>query len=246
MSKPLERTTLLDALVIQLEQAIATGEYAPDTKLPTEGQLAAEYEVSRPIVREALAHLRERGYIETVNGRGTFVRQPNIETVSRSLLRHLQSQSRVEYSVDDLYEARRTVELESTGLAAARATASDLTLLEKHIETMKDTANVDLSAYTAADVSFHLQIAEATKNPLLSLLVTPLVDIIVHGMFESVQSEHEGMLSGVAEHTRILEKLREGDAVGAQAEMAAHLTRSREVHPRTMISTQHSQATQEN
>src|SRR5690625_2125140 len=207
MSKAIERTTLIDALVTQLEKAIATGEYAPDSKLPTEGQLASDYEVSRPVVREALVHLRERGYIKTVNGRGTFVRQPNIDTVSNSLLRELQTQSKKEYSVDDLYEARRTVELASTALASERATKADFDLLARHIETMEKNANVDLQAYTAADVSFHLQIAAATKNPLFSMLLAPLVDIIVHGMFESVQSSKEGMHRGVAEHKRVLEKL---------------------------------------
>lgn len=235
MSKPLERTTLLEALVERLEEAITLGEYAPDSKLPTEGQLATAFQVSRPVVREALAHLRERGYVETINGRGTFVRRPNIETVSRSLLKQLQASSEVEYSVDNLYEARRVVELESTALAAVRATAEDVAKLESILATMRRNANVNLSAYTAADVSFHIHIAEATKNPLFSLLVTPLVDIIVQGMFASVQHEHEGMLSGIAEHERILDKIRQGDPEGARREMAIHLERSREANPQNTI-----------
>jgi DNA-binding FadR family transcriptional regulator len=102
---------------------------------------------------------------------------------------------------------------------------------------MRKNAGVDLSAYTAADVSFHLQIAEVTQNPLFSLLVTPLVDIIVHGMFESVQMEHEGMLSGIAEHEKILDRLRAGDAEGAKREMESHLARSRAVHPAKVLPT---------
>jgi DNA-binding GntR family transcriptional regulator len=55
---------------------ITSGELAPGAQLPAERELAAEYGVSYDTIRRASALLRERGLIETVHGRGTFVIRP--------------------------------------------------------------------------------------------------------------------------------------------------------------------------
>ncbi len=59
-------------------QRINTGDLAPDTKLPSEIDLAAQYGVSRPTVRQALSELMQEGYLQRQKGRGTFVSRPGI------------------------------------------------------------------------------------------------------------------------------------------------------------------------
>ena len=59
MPSKVVRVSVIDEVVAQLEDAIAAGEYPPNTKLPGEADLAAQLGVSRPILREALARLRD-------------------------------------------------------------------------------------------------------------------------------------------------------------------------------------------
>lgn len=60
-------------IVDAITARIGTGDLAPGDKLPPERDLAAEFEVSYPTVRRATEVLRDRGLIETVHGKGTFV-----------------------------------------------------------------------------------------------------------------------------------------------------------------------------
>jgi GntR family transcriptional regulator len=56
-----------------IERDINAGRLAPDTRLPSEMELSAQYGVARVSVRRAMELLRERRKVVTVHGRGTFV-----------------------------------------------------------------------------------------------------------------------------------------------------------------------------
>src|ERR687883_1714586 len=87
--QPLQRLSLFEALGAQIEEWILSGQLEAGAKLPSEGSLGRQFEVSRPVVREALARLRERGLIETVSGSGTFVRHPDADHLADAVVRHL-------------------------------------------------------------------------------------------------------------------------------------------------------------
>ncbi|WP_225074756.1 GntR family transcriptional regulator [Streptomyces sp. CoT10] len=65
---------LYQQLAAAIREAILTGEFAPDSLLPSEAQLMARYGVSRPTVRNAIAALRAEGLIDVRHGKGSFVR----------------------------------------------------------------------------------------------------------------------------------------------------------------------------
>jgi GntR family transcriptional regulator len=64
--------TVTDQVTEDIEADIDAGRIAPDTRLPTEAELAGQYGVSRVTVRRAIAVLRDRGKVVTVHGRGTY------------------------------------------------------------------------------------------------------------------------------------------------------------------------------
>jgi len=68
------RRSLGDLVFERMHRAIKSGAYKPDERLPTEHDLAIEFEVSRPVIREALRRLREQGFIYSRRGAGSFVR----------------------------------------------------------------------------------------------------------------------------------------------------------------------------
>src|SRR3954466_6053829 len=107
----LPRTTLIETLVARMEEEILSGRLALDARLPSEGALSSAFGVSRPVVREALARLRERGLVETLNGNGTFVRRPDAEHLTDAFVRHIRGAGEDGDEITALYEARTAIEL---------------------------------------------------------------------------------------------------------------------------------------
>lgn len=228
--RPLERISLIDSLVERLEAQIVAKDFPVGSRLPGEEELATQFGVSRPVVREGLSRLRERGYLETVNGRGTFIRHPGADHLAASLLRQIRIGSQEGYNVDNLYEARGAIELTTTRLAAARADQGDIARLRTHLADMvrfKD----DPAAYTSADVSFHIEVANASRNPFLGALLQPLAKIIIEGILESSQTRPEAVEDGIRMHTEVLRCIEEGDQEGASRAMDLHLQDSRRSFP---------------
>lgn len=232
-STPAVRPGLIDEVVDELERRILSGTYAAESKLAGETALAEEFSVSRPVIREVFARLRERGYLDTRNGVGTFVRHPTADSATQAVVRHLSTHLGVEYTVDQLYEARRSIESASAALAAARIGDAELGRLEDLLQTMIGD-QADGTDYATADVQFHLLIAEATGNPLMEFLLDPLVDAIVRGVYGS-SAEEDARTTGIRGHTQILERLRARDPEGARLAMERHIEESRHFYPRDAL-----------
>jgi GntR family transcriptional repressor for pyruvate dehydrogenase complex len=127
----------------------------------TERELAEALNVSRNSVREAINKLVTLRFLEQRQGQGTFVR-PMDEAVKIPLATVMETQ---DASLIDLMEMRMGIECNAASLAAQRANAADLEAIEKAIAEMEtDTRTGGLG--TEGDLSFHMAIAMATKNPL--------------------------------------------------------------------------------
>jgi GntR family transcriptional regulator, transcriptional repressor for pyruvate dehydrogenase complex len=234
---PIKRATLVEKLVAEVRNEITSGRLLVGQRLPTEARMAAQFGVSRPLLREALAELRAEGFVQTKNGRGTFVRHPT-ETDLADAFGHqlLLAVPGPGPTADHLYEARQAIEVVAAQLAAERATPEALATLERLLATMIEN-NDDAAAYTAADVGFHIAVARATLNPLLPTLLAPLATLIVKGMYES-HSTPDAVSQGIAAHTKVLRALKKHDPAAARRAMAAHLRESRRVFPEQLVGRQ--------
>lgn len=221
---PLPRTTLIESLAARLEEEVLAGRLPVGSKLPSEGALSASFGVSRPVVREALARLRERGLVVTVNGSGTYVRRPATEQLTEAFVRHIRG-APDGADLSDLYEARLSIELAVARLAAERRKPEHLEALEAALAAMEAMRD-DGDAWAEADLGFHLAVAEATGNPYFATLLTPLATAMVAGMQASRRSP-ASVRAGLAAHRQLLERLRAGDADGAVETMRSHLEDSR-------------------
>ena len=162
---PIKKATLVEKLVAEVRREITSGRLVVGQSLPTEAKMAAQFGVSRPLLREALAELRAEGFVDTISGRGTFVRHPT-ETDLADAFAHqlLLATSGPGPTADQLYEARQAIEVVAAELAAQRATPEALETLERLLATMTESRD-DAAAYTAADVGFHIAVARATLQP---------------------------------------------------------------------------------
>ena len=218
------RKSLAEIVFERMERAIKSGSYRPDERLPTEHDLAAEFEVSRPVVRDALKKLRERGLIYSRQGAGSFVRtiglkQPlgfgPLENVSDLL---------------SCYEFRLTVEPAAAACAAERRDDAALARIEAALDLMRDATNRQ-SHREDADFQFHLAIALASENSYFSIAMEALKDHIAVGMRfhgASVKRETSGLARVFDEHAAIFDAIRTGDGARARDLMRDHLTHSRD------------------
>lgn len=215
----LSRETLADRLFDQLRQQILSGRLAPGRRLPSEREVGEAFGVGRTTVREAIGGLVSAGFVER-EGRTLVVRDPN--SVDPLALGFATVASRE--SVQQVYEARKLLEVYTVRLAAKNRTEQDLTTLREVLDRM-DTS--DAQIYHAADPEFHAAIAKASGNEVLYQLFLSARQVFfkpaafwrVFGPHRSrprIGSGHEG-------HAALLEAIEAGDADLAAERMFAHL-----------------------
>ncbi len=217
------RKSLADLVFERMHRAIKSGSYQPDERLPTEHDLAIEFEVSRPIIREALRRLREQGLIYSRRGAGSFVRSVGMKQPLGF--------GQLENVADLLscYEFRLTVEPAAAEAAASRHTPGTLAAIRDALELMRDATNRQAHREDA-DFQFHLAIARAAKNTYFSTAMEALKDHIAVGMrFHgvSVKRDSAGLARVFAEHEAIAQAIAAGEGARAKDLMHAHLTDSR-------------------
>lgn len=217
------RKSLADLVFERMHRAIKSGAYQSDERLPTEHDLAIEFEVSRPIIREALRRLREQGLIYSRRGAGSFVRSVG--------LKQPLGFGQLENVADLLncYEFRLTMEPAAAEAAATRHEPHTLAAIREALELMRDATNRQAHREDA-DFQFHLAIARAANNPYFSTAMEALKDHIAVGMrFHgvSIKRDNAGLSRVFAEHEAIADAIAAGDGVRARELMHAHLTGSR-------------------
>ena len=178
---PAERTSLTDAVAIQLADAIVERELGPGERLPAERDLAARLRVSRIVVREALGRLAQRGLVEVRPGVGTFVASPPEHAVTDTLQLYIR---RHRIGNEHLFEVRHALEPAIAAAASRHADEEQLAALSSNVErTAALAARMDervdegtAEAFAWTDLEFHNMLARAGGNPLFELLLAPLID----------------------------------------------------------------------
>lgn len=221
--KPLS-TTVADSLA----EMIRSGALKPGGQLPTEAELCTRYDVSRTVVREAVARLRSEGLVIPQQGRGMFVSDgPALRnfSISPEALKTLPETLA-------LLELRLSVEVESAGLCAERRTAQEAqsirALMEKFDAQHEDPASIHIHY----DYDFHLAIAKATRNEYIVAFLSYLRPIIVPRfqlgavVLPEVKDVYYERIH--AEHVAIVEAIERQDGRGARRAMREHLCNSLE------------------
>jgi len=209
---------LYQRVAAAITDAIQGGRYTPGARLPGERDLAEEFAVSRPTIREAMIALEIRGLIEARHGSGLYV--TNTAPTDAAPLE-------LDVGAFELIEARILFEGETAALAATVMTEEKLARLESIVREMANSPNPDMRV-EQADRRFHVEIAAATDNSAIRSVVEMLWDIryrsplCVH-MF--AKASREGINPRVGEHRAILDALSSGDPQVARAAMHGHLRR---------------------
>jgi GntR family transcriptional repressor for pyruvate dehydrogenase complex len=169
-SAPIERRKVYELVAERLRDEIGDG-LPVGEPLPPERELAETYGVGRSSVREALRMLESRGLIES-RGNGAFVVRAPRSPLHESLGLLLETR---EGNPHELFEVRRLLECEAAALAAERRTDGQVVQLEAATGEMA-AALASNDDYVAADIRFHLLIAEATGNRMIVHLMHAIRD----------------------------------------------------------------------
>lgn len=162
MKTSIKRTGVCDELVKQLQAQISAGKYKIGDKLPSESLMMEEFEVGRSSVREAIRILSNTGLLRVQQGLGTFVQMKNGT--------HIPWYQRLESANSkDLHEVRQLLELKIAEKAALNRTQKDIDKLNKLLKKRAEAAEKNLAEdCIEADIAFHIAIADAAKNNILS------------------------------------------------------------------------------
>jgi len=221
---PVRVTRLSEQIVEQIERQILHGELQPGQQLPSERELAERFGASRTSVREAIRVLREKGLVEVHPGRGTFVVNNHSQGLRQSLGWALRANPAKGFN--DLIEVRELLEPEIAALAAQRATEKHLEIMRQAIARM-DASLDDAQAFIEADSDFHIALAEAAGNELLSLMLDTIVDLL-HELRLRIFHVPGGPQRGQYYHRQILEAVLARDPEQARRSMRAHMQQVRE------------------
>lgn len=219
----LARTNLSQQIADHIEQVILSSPTSRmNEKLPGEMKLASQYNVSRPVVREALKLLQERGLITLKNGVGAIITRPENTTVSDAVNRIMQVDK---ISNDELTQMRQILELSSIELAVEKLTDEHLRAMDENIEYFSD-RSLPLKERVKLDEQFHQLIAQASGNDLLCLFIGVLTSLLRDYMGKGVLTEG-GIDDAITRHRHILDALKARDKEEARHAMAEHLRVSR-------------------
>lgn len=202
----------------ELRQRIDKSAYRPGDRLPPERELARQLDVSRTVLRGALAVLEAEGAIWRGVGQGTFVGTPSIDGPDRiQAIRDLTSPAEV-------MEVRIALEPELAALAAHRASGNELDEVERCCD--KAAAAQTQQTYELWDGRFHHAIASAGHNRLFVALFEAMNAVRDHttwGQVREAKRSQAWQQETTKQHLAILAALRERDAARARERMVAHL-----------------------
>ncbi|MCF1481060.1 MULTISPECIES: FCD domain-containing protein [Rhizobium/Agrobacterium group] len=215
------------SLTGRIEAMIAERKLSPGDRLPPERSLAAELDVSRSRLREAIQQLISRGIVVSRRGGGTFVA---IEDAAQSLERALKPllpmvQGEAGYW-RDVMEIRKSLDTDAAYYAALRATDLDKERMTVAFAAMSAAEGGNPQSQARADAAFHMAIAEASHNVVLRQIVAGLSELLQNSIAQSLMQFYRQPDLGPAlerQHGLILDTILAGRPDEARKAAADHL-----------------------
>lgn len=213
-----------DAVVRQIEELILDGVLRPGDRLPAERDLSRSFDVSRPILREAIADLERRGLLAARHGGGTFVADVIGEVFRQPVVDLIRSHPK---ALADYLDFRRELDASAAGLAAERATDADRAVLARVVEALGEAhADADPRRESELDVEFHMAISECAHNAVLLHTTRACYRLLSDGVFynrQIVYAHADSRERLYRQHLAIHAAVVAGDAPAARAAAAAHM-----------------------
>jgi GntR family transcriptional repressor for pyruvate dehydrogenase complex len=215
---------LADVIEQELERLIVEGTLAPGQQLPPERELARQFDVSRPSVREAIQRLEAKRLLTRRHGGGTFVAENIWTSFSDPLLNLLSTHSETQL---DLLEARHAMEGISAYFAALRGTEEDFTLIQDCLVKIREKQKEkNIEAESSCVVEFLVTLTEAAHNVVLLHIVRSLAPLLEQNVLQNLKLLHRRpeVVEKVSKHrASIVDAIVSGEPEKAREMSHSHL-----------------------
>ena len=212
----IKRNTLSQQVLEQMIDMLMEGQLKPGDKLPSELKLMSLFEVSRPVLREALSSLETLEIVKRRPRGGTYINKKVGSSPFRAMLALSIN------NIPAVIEARMTLELGLVTLAAEKISNEQLEQLKETIDRIK--ASVD-NDYGESDKKFHKIIAQSANNPIVEGMIDSL--LMAHEKTDSLITYREPGIT-IDHHLLIYEALKDRNPTEAYKQMYKHLRYVRE------------------
>jgi len=223
--EPIKRTRAYEQIVRQLAHLIEHGDFQPGDRLPSEREMAREFGVGRPTLRQALSVLSSLGILEILPGSGIYLRkQFGLSRGTNALAMLLMTEKQ---NLNHILELRIAVEGNAAYLAAQRRTPAQVIELEEAYQNLSQALETRGEAITE-DFRFHSKIAEATGNPVFLKVMVSLADLFLEQFQQTTRHlyhEPDRVEANQREHRAIVDAIIAQRPDAARQAVISHLAR---------------------
>jgi GntR family transcriptional repressor for pyruvate dehydrogenase complex len=209
-----------EQVVAHVRHLIERKRLRPGDRLPAERDLATQIGVSRPTVRMGLHALAAMGAVQSRHGSGTYIPDgpPALGSQSLSLQAALH-----DFTHQQMYDARRILEVGAAGLAAECATPEQIASLAEEVAGLFASLE-EPQRFLVHDIDFHRQVAAASGNPIIAAVVEMVSALYYEQRRETAARASDRDLRDAADaHRRIYQAIRARDVEAARHAMNEHL-----------------------
>lgn len=204
IKKPVKQAKLSDVILAQLESMILEGSVEPGQKLPPERELAQQFEVSRPSLREAIQKLEAKGLVVRRQGGGTFVSENILSGLSDPLFELMSKSNESQF---DLLEFRHGIEGMSAYYAAMRGTEADFKEIQhKHDNIGNAQLENDYRLEATAVFEFYLAVCAASHNAIILHLARSMSSLLIDNIEQNltILAKRPDIFAKIADYRRHL------------------------------------------
>lgn len=215
--------TLSEQIADQIKAAIISKDLSLGDKLPAEQELADQFQVSRPTIRDAIKILAASKLIVTKSGAkgGHFVVEIDLNTLINDFSDFITLSLSLEgMTIDEVLEVRDTVELKSSYLAALRRTEDDLKILKECLPSLEN--HISSIQFYEQDFKFHKAVAKATHNRMI-ITTTEAITLSLTNYFAQADCPSQLREKLITELYDIYEAIKEKNPDLAVEKMKQHL-----------------------
>jgi len=215
--KVINKKSTLEIIIQQIKNQIKKGILKPGEKLPSERKLADQLGVSRASVREAIQALAFSGYLEVIQGKGTYILE--MATQYDEIVNFFSEFSN--YSLDYLMEARIMLEGEFARLAALNASQEEIDVIERVFNEIA--SSKVLNTFFVKDLEFHLTIAKATHNPIMNGLMKIIGEMLYKETHKIIEISKDTRENTIKTTRNLVQAIKQRNAEKAKELMSEHI-----------------------
>ena len=230
IKKPVKQAKLSDVIQSQLETMILEGSLKPGQKLPAERELAKQFDVSRPSLREAIQKLEAKNLVTRRQGGGTYVNENILGGLSDPLFALMADNNESQF---DLLEFRHGIEGMSAYYAAMRGTQADFDEIQrKHDNIGSAQLEENYRIEAEAVFEFYLAICAASHNGVILQLANSMAPLLIDNIEQNltILAKRPDVFSQISDYrTRLMSAIISGKPQIAWGASHRHLAFIEEV-----------------